>query len=90
MAALAGLSLVTMAVSATIVAGALTPAVAQVSEEFEIALEPYGSWRPHPRFGQVWVPTGVPRDWRGGFKFERKHHLTTLERMVRWQEIAYD
>ena len=49
MAALAGLSLVTMAVSATIVAGALTPAVAQVSEEFEIALEPYGSWRPHPR-----------------------------------------
>src|SRR5450759_607974 len=26
----------------------------------------------------------------GGFKFERKHHLTTLERMVRWQEIAYD
>jgi len=64
MAALAGLSLVTMAVSATIVAGALTPAVAQVSEEFEIALEPYGSWRPHPRFGQVWVPTGVPRDWR--------------------------
>jgi hypothetical protein len=26
----------------------------------------------------------------GGFKFERKHHLTTLERMVRWQEVAYD
>src|ERR1035437_4446469 len=26
----------------------------------------------------------------GGFKFERKHHLTTLEWMVRWQEIAYD
>ena len=29
------------------------------------------------------------RRW-GGFKFERKHHLTPLERMVRWQEIAYD
>jgi hypothetical protein len=29
-------------------------------------------------------------EWAGGFKFERKHHLTTLERMVRWQEIAYD
>src|ERR1039458_309520 len=27
---------------------------------------------------------------KGGFKFERKHHPTTLERMVRWQEIAYD
>ena len=27
---------------------------------------------------------------QGGFQFERKHHLTTLERMVRWQEIAYD
>jgi hypothetical protein len=33
---------------------------------------------------------GVSRNCKGGFKFERKHHLTTLERMVRWQEIAYD
>ena len=24
---------------------------------------------------------------KGGFKFERKHHLTTLERMVRWQAL---
>jgi hypothetical protein len=34
----------------------------------------------------IWIETLPP----GGFKFERKHHLTTLERMVRWQEIAYD
>ena len=33
---------------------------------------------------------GVRCQEEGGFKFERKHHLTTLERMVRWQEIAYD
>jgi hypothetical protein len=32
----------------------------------------------------------VAANLKGGFKFERKHHLTTLERMVRWQEIAYD
>jgi hypothetical protein len=32
----------------------------------------------------------IRRTIEGGFKFERKHHLTTLERMVRWQEIAYD
>jgi hypothetical protein len=36
------------------------------------------------------ILTGAPIKSMGGFKFERKHHLTTLERMVRWQEIAYD
>ena len=39
-----------------------------------------------------WEPPRVLTrgELQGGFKFERKHHLTTLERMVRWQEIAYD
>jgi putative ABC transport system substrate-binding protein len=36
------------------------------------------------------LPVVQPTKFEGGFKFERKHHLTTLERMVRWQEIAYD
>src|SRR5689334_8367083 len=41
-----------------------TPAAAQISEDAQIALEQYGTWRPHPRFGEVWVPGAVPPDWR--------------------------
>jgi hypothetical protein len=52
------------ALSTPIVVGALTPAAAQISEDAQIALEQYGSWRPHPRFGNVWVPHRVPPDWR--------------------------
>jgi hypothetical protein len=52
------------AISTPIVLGALTPAAAQISEDAQVALEQYGSWRPHPRFGNVWVPTRVPPDWR--------------------------
>jgi Family of unknown function (DUF6600) len=47
-----------------VVTGALAPAQAQISEDAQIALEQYGVWRPHPRFGDVWVPAGVPPDWR--------------------------
>jgi hypothetical protein len=49
-----------LSVSATI--AAFTPAHAQVSAEFQSALEPYGSWQPHPRFGEVWVPYDLPPD----------------------------
>ena len=52
-------ALVRPLVSARIDAGA-----AQISEDAQIALEQYGGWRPHPRFGEVWVPDGVPPDWR--------------------------
>jgi Family of unknown function (DUF6600) len=44
--------------------GVPTPASAQISEDAQIALEQYGTWRPHPRFGEVWVPGAVPPDWR--------------------------
>jgi hypothetical protein len=53
--------------------------------------------RIHPPISRIDAKPDAPPDRlrphaksRGGFKFERKHHLTTLERMVRWQEIAYD
>src|SRR5215831_17219308 len=36
-----------------IVTGTSTPAAAQMSEDAQIALEQYGMWRPHPRFGDV-------------------------------------
>lgn len=54
----------TIAGTAVPVVGSLTPAYAQVSEEFMDALEPYGEFRRHPRFGEVWVPRDVPPDWR--------------------------
>jgi hypothetical protein len=62
--------------SAPIVFGALTPAAAQISEDAQIALEQYGSWRPHPRFGDVWVPSAVPPDWR---PYEYGHWVYTDE-----------
>src|SRR5262249_20924828 len=43
------------------------PAAAQVepiSVEFRSALEPYGSFQNVQRWGAVWVPNNVPRDWR--------------------------
>lgn len=45
-----------------------TPAAAQariaVSSEFRLALEPYGEFRSHPRWGVVWIPADVGPDWR--------------------------
>ncbi len=44
----------------------VAPALAQpapVSNEARLALEPYGRWVQHPRFGEVWVPD-VPDGWR--------------------------
>ena len=46
--------------------GVVTPAAAQPAElgDFHLALEAYGMWQTIPRFGEVWVPFGKPRDWR--------------------------
>jgi len=61
---LTGVAIAAGTLSISITIAAITPAVAQISEDAQIALEQYGEWRPHPRFGQVWVPRGVPPDWR--------------------------
>jgi hypothetical protein len=46
----------------------VTPAHAQASvsvgADFRVALEPYGAWHHHRRFGDVWVPANRARDWR--------------------------
>ncbi len=42
----------------------VAPAQAQVSAEFQSALQPYGSWRRHARWGMVWVPAKRPNGWR--------------------------
>jgi hypothetical protein len=51
-------------VSAPIVAGSLTPVMAQSSEDMTAALDAYGHWVRHAPYGEVWVPDGVPPDWR--------------------------
>ena len=33
-------------------------------EDFHAALDPLGTWFVHPRWGQVWKPTGVSNLWR--------------------------
>jgi len=59
------LGLATLAFVST-VTGTLSFAQAQVSEsaDFQVALEPYGRWERHSRWGEVWIPTKVARDWR--------------------------
>jgi hypothetical protein len=51
-------------VSAPIVAGSLTPVMAQSSEDMTAALDAYGHRVRHAPYGEVWVPDGVPPDWR--------------------------
>jgi hypothetical protein len=61
---LTGFALAVAGFLAPIMVGTLAPAAAQVSPEFQDALGPYGTWRRHGQFGEVWVPAGLPRDWR--------------------------
>ena len=64
LAVIACIAIAACALSASVTIATLTPAHAQVSAEFQSALEPYGSWQPHPRFGEVWVPYDLPPGWR--------------------------
>ena len=59
-----GLALAVTGVSVPIVAGSLTPAMAQASEDMTAALEAYGHWVRHASYGEVWVPDGVPPGWQ--------------------------
>ena len=45
-------------------ASAQAQAQAPQSIEFRSAHEPYGQWRQHWRWGEVWVPARRARDWR--------------------------
>ena len=47
--------------------GLVLPAAAQdaaVSADFRTALDPYGAWHHNRRFGDVWIPANLSRDWR--------------------------
>lgn len=72
---LASLALAVAGLAVPIVPAA-TPAVAQLSAEFQEALEPYGHWERDPRWGEVWVPDDTPPDWR---PYEYGHWIYTDE-----------
>ena len=76
LAVLTGCAIAVISLPASIAVGSLTPAIAQVTEEFRIALEPYGSWRRHARYGDIWIPNRLPRDWR---PYEYGHWVYTEE-----------
>ncbi len=42
------------------------PAAAQAEDaiDFRVALEGYGQWVQHPRWGEVWIPEQMPPDWQ--------------------------
>ena len=60
-------------ISVPLVAGT-TAAYAQSLPEFQEALDQYGQWSHDPRYGDIWVPTGLPRDWR---PYENGHWVYT-------------
>jgi hypothetical protein len=56
-----------LCIAAPMVAVTSAPTQAQqvsVSAEFRTALEPHGRWERHSRWGEVWVPEKIRRDWR--------------------------
>jgi len=61
---LTAVALIGGGISVPLVAASLNPAMAQSADEMQEALENYGHWVRHARYGEVWVPDGVPPDWR--------------------------
>jgi hypothetical protein len=62
---LAGAIAAAMLASAQIVVAGTVPAQAQAAvAEFRVALEPHGRWQRHARWGEVWAPANVAREWR--------------------------
>jgi hypothetical protein len=55
------------AIASPLVNICVIPAAAQavsLSVEFRTALEPYGAWQHHRRWGEVWIPSRVARNWQ--------------------------
>jgi hypothetical protein len=65
---LAGVSASALLIATPLVAPSIAPAAAQtrdsISIEFRTALTPYGSWHTVGRWGDVWVPAHVSRNWQ--------------------------
>ena len=63
---LASAALAVSLVLAPAVGTVFLPAAAQAQDaiDFRVALEGYGQWVQHPRWGEVWIPEQVPPDWQ--------------------------
>jgi len=61
---LASIALALVGLASPIGPAAPQPAYAQISAEFQEALDTYGHWARSERFGEVWVPDQLPPDWR--------------------------
>ena len=59
-----GLALSVAGVALPEFAGGPTAAMAQSADDMAAALDAYGHWVRHARYGEVWVPDGVPPDWQ--------------------------
>ena len=59
-----GCALAVSGISLPVVAGALTPAIAQTADDMAAALDAYGHWVQLAPYGEVWTPDGVPPGWR--------------------------
>jgi uncharacterized protein DUF6600 len=85
------ISLLAGAVAALLVTGApvagfmITPAHAQasISVEFRTALQDHGRWQRHSRWGDVWIPGNISRDWR---PYTRGHWVYTEDWGWYWVE----
>jgi hypothetical protein len=75
-----------VAIPALLAASAAIPANAQISvsigyADFHSRLAPYGTWSNNPRWGEVWHPTHVNRDFR---PYADGHWANTREYGVVW------
>ncbi|MFL5115036.1 MAG: DUF6600 domain-containing protein, partial [Microvirga sp.] len=83
---LAGAVAALLLVGAPQVAGLMiTPANAQesISVQFRTALQDHGRWQRHSRWGEVWIPADVQRDWR---PYTRGHWVYTDDWGWYWVE----
>jgi hypothetical protein len=68
---------------------------ARVTVEFRTALDPYGHWRRHDRWGEVWVPANVDRGWRpytvGHWVYSEDYgwYWVADRREARWGLVVY-
>src|SRR5262249_18546008 len=82
---LAGVVAALLVTGAPVAGFMITPAHAQasISVQFRTALQDHGRWQRHSRWGEVWVPAGVQRDWR---PYTRGHWVYTDDWGWYWVE----
>jgi hypothetical protein len=66
-----------------------------MSAQFRTALSPHGSWKQHKRWGEVWMPSDRPRDWRpytvGRWVYTNDYgwYWRAADREAAWGDIVY-